>query len=517
MIYRVIMDGNDILNFQERAFVLASPSLSMELNAAGSFEFTMPPSHTFYDDIKPILSTIEVYEDETLLWFGRPMEIKTDYYRQKQVYCEGAMAFFNDSVQRPHEYDSISIRTFFSTVIANHNSQVSSDRQFTVGTVTVPDRTVYRKLNYDSTFDVLKRQCLSAEGGYFFLRREDGVNYIDWLAEMPYTCNQPVEFGLNLLDMTSGFDGSSIATCVVPLGEQDEETGETLTVASVNDGSDVIESDAVSTYGRITKAVSFSGVKEASTLYDDGLEYLEDSQFDGLTIECSAAELHFQNENYEQFRVGQTIHCRSVPHLVDREFPLMKMTIRLDTAAKQITLGTVARQSLTQIYKEDQDSTMDAVQELVDNASYEDLEQLGDRIDDLESLFEGIENIEDLQELIEGYGDIQELLEDLDLSGLGEDLSGLGEDLSGLQDDVSGIQSDISDIQDSMTDYQTDLNSVQSLVNGIVDGSADGWRHWFGTASDYTALSSYDNHTIYYIQSSESVDDYFIHTDLTGQ
>lgn len=292
MIYRVIMDGNDILNYQERQFILVNPSLNMELNTAGSFEFTMPPAHAFYDNVMPLSSTIAVYEDETLLWFGRPVEIETDYYKQKTVYCEGALAFFNDSVQRPREYDHISLHTFFRTVIESHNTQVGEYRQFTVGTITVPDKTVYRKLNYDATFDVLKKQCLNAEGGYLFLRRENGTNYIDWYKEMPYASNQPVEFGLNLLDMHSNFDGSSIATCVLPLGDTDTETGLPLTVESVNDGSDVIESEAVAEYGRITKAISFSGVKYANTLYEDGLEYLASTQFDNLTIECTAAELH---------------------------------------------------------------------------------------------------------------------------------------------------------------------------------------------------------------------------------
>lgn len=93
MMYRVIMDGNDILNFQERVFVLLDPVLNTELNTAGSLEFTMPPSHAFYDDIQPLKPTIEVYEDEELLWFGRPVEVKTDYWKQRQVYCEGAFVF----------------------------------------------------------------------------------------------------------------------------------------------------------------------------------------------------------------------------------------------------------------------------------------------------------------------------------------------------------------------------------------------------------------------------------------
>ncbi len=364
MIYRVLLDGSSILDFSSKEYTLLSPSLETELNAAGSLEFTMPSCHAFYDAVHPLTSTVEVYEDSELLWFGRPVELKTDYLKQRTVYCEGALAFFNDSVQRPAEYSSVALHTFFRTIIENHNGQVAGDRQFIVGNVTVPNRAVYRDLKYESTFDVLKRQCLGAEGGYIFLRREAGVNYIDWLAEMPYSCNQPVEFGLNLLDLSTAFDGSSIITCIVPLGatvrpdedagieEDDPRVGLPLTINSVNGGSDTIESDAVSLYGRITKAVTFSGISAAETLYEAGIEYLSNTQFDGLTIECSAAELHLQNENYEQFRVGQRIRCRSVPHLVDRQLPLVKLSLRLDTAAKQITLGTQARQSLTRIYKD---------------------------------------------------------------------------------------------------------------------------------------------------------------------
>ena len=352
MSYRVVLDGKDIMDMITPSKTLVSPGLTAELNASGSLEFTMPPSHEAYNDVRPLISTVEVYEDRELIWFGRPVEIKKDFYTQKQVYCEGALAFFNDSVQRLREYNSIKLHTFFRTVISNHNQQVAADRKFTVGRITIPDKTVYRKLNYDSTIDTLKRQCLNAEGGYFFLRRVNGVNYIDWLEDMPYDCNQPCEFGLNLTELISQFDGSSIATCVLPLGEEDSVTGLPLTVKAINKGSDVIESAAASEYGRITKAVSFNGVRYASTLYKDGIEYLQETQFSNLSIECSASELHLQNENYEQFRIGQKVRCHSIPHLLDCCFPLIKMSVQLDTAAKQITLGSVKKPTLTEIEKE---------------------------------------------------------------------------------------------------------------------------------------------------------------------
>lgn len=392
MIYNVTLDGVSIFNYEYPDMVLLDPKLETELNTSGSFEFTMPASHVFYDNVQLLTSDIEVYEGDHLLWFGRPVEIKTDYYRQKRVTCEGALAYFNDSVQEMQEFSSISIQDFFRHVVSVHNQQVAENRQFTVGNITIPDKKVYRKLQYEQTMDVLKKQCLSAEGGYFFVRRENGVNYIDWLSEMPYSCNQPIEFGLNLLNISGDIGGEDVATCVLPLGDTDSETGQPLTVASINNGKKIVESEAVSVYGKITKAVTFSGVSDPRTLYQDGVEYLNSLQFDHLSIECDASELHFLNSNFEAFQVGQMIHCVSKPHLVDRDLPLTKMSLKLDTATKQITLGTSAKQTLTEIYADMTDSSDAETQDLEDNVT--DLQDnISDMQDDISDMQDQIDNM----------------------------------------------------------------------------------------------------------------------------
>ena len=499
MIYRVLMDGQDIFNPQEKRFMLLTPDLSMELNTSGSFEFTMPPAHTFYDDVKPIVSIIEVFEDETLLWFGRPIEVSTDFYNQKRVYCEGALAFFNDSVQRIHEYDTISVHEFFRTVIANHNEQVDTNKRFVVGNITVEDKTVYRKLNYKSTFETLRIQCINAEGGYFFFRRVNGVNYIDWLAEMPYSTNQPVEFGLNILDASTDFDMSSFATCVLPLG--DEVDGERLTVKSVNDGNDIIESDAVEEYGKIVKCVEFSGVTHPDTLYEDGIEYLESVQFDNMTIECTAAELHWQNENYDLFRLGQKVHAHSTPHLIDKYFDLLKLDISLDTAEKKIVLGTVRKPTLTEITREstipsDYTDRLDDVIGQVDDITGT-LDELTDTptVDDVRDEIQ--DTLDDINDLIGGdyiTPHIQDLLDDDDLDdwlrehGVGdEDLDDITpEDVIGLINvDLEEITGDLGDADnyDDLSDINDDLGDYWSDNQDIFDYDTSG-----GGSSSYSDI-----------------------------
>ena len=57
-IYRVLLDGEDIFDVAKPDMVLVNPSLTTELNTAGSFEFTLPPMHRAYDSVQPLTSTI---------------------------------------------------------------------------------------------------------------------------------------------------------------------------------------------------------------------------------------------------------------------------------------------------------------------------------------------------------------------------------------------------------------------------------------------------------------------------
>nr|DAH86958.1 MAG TPA: endopeptidase tail [Caudoviricetes sp.] len=60
-----------------------------------------------------------------------------DFYLRQKVYCEGELAYLNDTALTPYRYPDISIREFLENVIRNHNSQTDKYKAFTVGDVTV--------------------------------------------------------------------------------------------------------------------------------------------------------------------------------------------------------------------------------------------------------------------------------------------------------------------------------------------------------------------------------------------
>ena len=350
MIYRIVLDGTDIYGLSQDMEII-SPSVNIELNTAGTLSFSLPPFHKKYDAPKLMMSDVEVYEHDDLIWYGRIVEIDTSFNKNKTINCEGALAYFNDTIQRPYEYssDTTTVHSFFNSVINNHNSQVSQHRQFTVGNITVPDRSIYRKVSYEKTLDVINEQCLETEGGYLFFRKEDGVNYIDWLASMPYYASQPIQFGLNLTDLTTSMDGTAICTSVIPLGMDSDNNY--VDITSVNGGLDYIDSEAVDTCGRIVQVVTFDDLSVPSEIMVAGQKWLANQVYQPFSVECSAAELNYLDPSYKTFKVGQNVHVISMPHLIDTYLPLNKMQINLDSAVKKITVGNQFKRELTEIYK----------------------------------------------------------------------------------------------------------------------------------------------------------------------
>lgn len=119
------------------ATLLISPTLTREAGKAGSFEFTLPLGNVAHSALQKLKTIVEVEQDGTPIWRGRVMSHDMDFYLRQKVYCEGELAYLNDTALTPYRYPDISIREFLENVIRNHNSQTDKYKAFTVGDVTV--------------------------------------------------------------------------------------------------------------------------------------------------------------------------------------------------------------------------------------------------------------------------------------------------------------------------------------------------------------------------------------------
>lgn len=351
--YRVYCNDSPLYDLRDEDLVLISPTVKIGENTAGSFEFSILPKHPYYEEVNELTSVITAYDGDEEIFCGRVVEITKDLYNRKKVICEGELAYFNDSIQRPAKYQGLTVRGYLETLVNIHNQQVKNqgiDKTFKVGAVTVQDSNdyVYKYTNWESTLEVIKTDLLETYGGYLRIRKENGVRYLDYLADYPNTNTQVIEFGSNLLDFTHDMVASDIVTAVIPLGARLEDVTEVegldayLTIKDVNGGVDYVYSqDAVKSYGWIFKTVKWDDVHVADNLLRKGKEYLSDIQFAQITLTVSAVDLHMLHVDMERIKVLDEIRVTSSPNGLDRFFPVSEMTIYLDKPSNnKLTLGT---------------------------------------------------------------------------------------------------------------------------------------------------------------------------------
>lgn len=376
--YRVYCNNSPLYDLRDEDLVLISPIMKIGENTAGSFEFSILPKHPHYEEVNELTSVITAYDGDEEIFCGRVVEITKDLYNRKKVICEGELAYFNDSIQRPARYQGLTVRGYLETLVNIHNQQVKNqgiDKTFKVGAVTVQDKNdyVYKYTNWESTLEVIKTDLLKTYGGYLRIRKENGVRYLDYLADYPNTNTQVIEFGSNLLDFTHDMVASDIVTAVIPLGARLEDVTEVegldayLTIKDVNGGVDYVYSqEAVKSYGWIFKTVKWDDVHVADNLLKKGKEYLTDIQFAQITLTVSAVDLHMLHVDMERIKVLDRIRVTSTPNGLDRFFPVSEMTIYLDKPSNnKLTLGTsYSKNSLSTKTESNITSIKDKIEEL---------------------------------------------------------------------------------------------------------------------------------------------------------
>ena len=356
--YSIYADGACIYSdvFALESMKVLNPKLVLEDNGAGSLSMKLPPMNVGYSSIVRMITDISVQKDGEEIWAGRVLSENKDFWNNRDLYCEGEMAFFNDSSQPPAEYSGLSVRAYLERLIAVHNSKVTPNRRFTLGAVTVVDKnfpTYYT--NYEKTMAILNA-LVEQYGGHLRVRKVNGVRYLDYLAEYPDTCSQVIQFGSNLIDFTRKWDSTEFATVIIPLGNRLEDSpiealDAYLTVESVNQGSMYVQSnEAVAAYGWIEKTVTWDEVSDPAVLLEKAKTYLTDLQFDNLELELSALDLHYLDVNTEAVKLLDEIRVISRPHGLDRMFPVKKLEIPLDNPEQtQFTLGDSVKTSLTSV------------------------------------------------------------------------------------------------------------------------------------------------------------------------
>ena len=324
---------------------LIKADVTMELNGAGSFVFTLAQNNVAFGQFRSLASKVDVYRDNEIIFSGRVIIPSNDLYVVETITCEGMYSVLNDTVYRPTPQPfNGQLSDLVELLLASHNSQVEADKQIQIRNLTVTDEYMFRAYeNIGSTMGRLE-DLRDSYGGYMSVSKNAGQLWFDWIADIEETSAQRIALGENLLNIQQESSGADVITVLIPLGaEIEDENGvkKRIDITSVNGGLDYLESTTgISNYGRIVRTQIWDDVTQPSILRQKGIEYLSQTAKQQTTISLSALDLADIGEQVNHFSVGERIYVESAPHGVADFFTCTQQGLNLlDPAQNTLTLG----------------------------------------------------------------------------------------------------------------------------------------------------------------------------------
>lgn len=360
--YKIYSDNLLIYDPTQEEYYITEGEYRGAVNESGSLVFGMTEDHPHYGNVNLMKSIITLYDDDRLIFRGRPYAPNLDLYKLNRIECEGELAFFNDTYQEPFSYFG-TVAELFTRVINFHNSQVDEARRFIVGNITVTNDTQSGKIvrsneEYSTTMEFIQDKFIGSElGGFLNIRHEQNGNYIDYLEDLNYLCRQDVEQTINLMDAEKGISAEDLATVVIPLGanmtDADGNDLGRLTIEEVNQGKKYIESaDGITLYGRVTRIFTHDDITTPQALFAAGQKDLESCLGAVQTITLTAADLSRAGYDEPPFALGTYVLAK-IPNLEVNERMLIKeLNINLlDPSSNSLTLGSIKRRLTAQQLK----------------------------------------------------------------------------------------------------------------------------------------------------------------------
>lgn len=350
---------------------LISANLQTAVNAAGLLTISVPPVNLQAATISELSGIIEVKEDSAVIFRGRAIKAKPDWYNNINIEAEGLLACLNDSIVPPYSWpedfeddpdyqDAFQngnvVAFYLGWLLDRHNASVSSSQQILLGNVTVTDPNNYiirSNESYSTTWDtILNKFAKSSLGGYLLVRYEAGGTYLDYVDSFSLTNTQEIEFAENLIGLDREIDATKIYTDIIPIGADgltiDALPDGAITTDLVKAGNTIYSISGRASYGIITRVVEFTDItlaanlqtRAASTLTNVGL-YLP------MTMTIKAADISYINGAVDPYRVGRNTIVHTTPHGLTGTYPLtQEQRNLLNPAQDQITLGDTVRAGL---------------------------------------------------------------------------------------------------------------------------------------------------------------------------
>lgn len=297
---------------KEAPHILTMP-FKESLSKAEELSFLIPIGNPGYNLINALKTRVKITDtrDNKVIFSGRVIPFKSSMTNAgeflKEVTCEGAMNYLNDTNTRRWNFTNKSPEQILSYILQQHNAKVDISKQISIGLIEVT-QPITIDTNHESTLNAIITKIRNILGGDIRVRETNNILYLDYLIAQGSNNNVEVKLGYNLKDMMVEYDPLDMVNRAVMLGYG--EGINQLGIESVNSGLEYIEdSISVAEYGVIECVITNKDLQNASTLKAYGQTVLNEKKQIKLAYIISQLDLSvLVGHNNEKFELGDTLH-----------------------------------------------------------------------------------------------------------------------------------------------------------------------------------------------------------------
>ena len=288
-----------------------SLQLKEDTAGVGTLIFKLFPNNKGYNLIEEFKTYVKVKDlrDNSIRFSGRIIKIEDKMDSGGQIYkdvtCESALGFLNDTKERGSSYYGNNGSSFLTQMLNTHNNKVNDEhKKIYLGNCNINISITHTCDFKTALAEIL--QTVEDYGGYIRIREVGNKRYLDWLTQLENDIIQ-VDLGINMKEIVKSNNIFDIGTRIIPLGANH------LTIESVNGGIDYIDDpDAISKYGIIEKTVEYSDIENASELKTKCINELHNYTRAEYTLSTSAIDLSYKTGiSKDRYKLGSPLHIRN--------------------------------------------------------------------------------------------------------------------------------------------------------------------------------------------------------------
>ena len=285
--------------------------LKEDTAGVGTLIFKLYPNNQGYNLIEEFKTYVKIKDlrDNSIRFSGRIIKIEDKMDSGGQIYkdvtCENALGFLNDTKERCSSYYGNNGSSFITQILNTHNNKVNDEhKKIYLGNCNI-NIGITHTCDFKTTLAEIL-QTVEDYGGYIRVREVNNKRYLDWVTQLENDIIQ-VDLGINMKEIVKSNNIFDIGTRIIPLGANH------LTIESVNGGKDYIDDpDAISKYGIIEKTVEYSDIENASELKTKCINELHNYTRAEYTLSTSAIDLSYKTGiSKDRYKLGSPLHIRN--------------------------------------------------------------------------------------------------------------------------------------------------------------------------------------------------------------